>query len=1016
MADTVAEREDENGPPLPAETSITTPKRRGVSGWGSRGKQVEDEEQSDDGEDGEAEVAKRDIRPSPHSRREARSSVSCEDENENENEEDEDEDEQEEGEDWQDEEDADDEETKGKSLCIHCQQDESCDPSEEFEDPLECVACNAFSHFLCDQNANDSGGVKSSFDEETSQWRCPNCAAAGVESTDQPTQPNTPEERRSRPASSKEDAPRSLRRRKSSGTNEEDSNTMSTRRGTLNKRLDANPAHSSSENDEAASESASDEDVRQTNPTRRKLRFHGALAGGKRMHVTYASSPSTNELLVKIKGIDPAQLQKIVSAPPNPSNPTSHRRNQRARSTTENLGTPRPSTFPSTTSPTPLYTEQEAEQIKPYGGLITGPDADTSKTVPGANERLRFDKAKDQADKELKMRLMLTSANEPKPNSNGMRRMGEAERAAQGASKIECIHFGEFEIDTWYAAPYPEEYSKNRVLWICEFCLKYMNSEYVGWRHKLKCDTKHPPGNEIYRDGTISIFEIDGRKNPVYCQNLCLLAKLFLGSKTLYYDVEPFLFYVMTERDEKGMHFVGYFSKEKRSSSQNNVSCILTLPIHQRKGYGNLLIAFSYLLTRVEGKTGSPEKPFSDLGLVSYRNYWKLTLCYELLKQHEPLSVGDISRRTGMTSDDVICGLEALHALVRDPVTGVYAFRLDRKAYRAHIARWEAKNYVNLNPNALVWTAFILGRSQAAQLNDAPVQTIAPRPGEYSNEPEMDGDTEMADAEAAEAGAGAADDEKKSNGAPNGTNGTNETNGHFQVLEEGEMHSAARTHEDVGMTNGIADLSSVMPGVAPKSNPTQPGSEQPSPATKKTSSGILWKDPSDVAELSDSELVELSRLHHHPGIPPTRFEIVPQQPGATSSRRSRGGMSSANSRAKKRATLPFTPRTRVADTPRPTTTTRRARSKMADSFTANGSPDVAQEQSRETRDSSAISSGAAIPLATIHPTAAATPRSMGQATGAGVQVPATGSVLATNASPGENPAATTSESVVTSDV
>ena len=35
----------------------------------------------------------------------------------------------------------------------------------------------------------------------------------------------------------------------------------------------------------------------------------------------------------------------------------------------------------------------------------------------------------------------------------------------------------------------------------------------------------------------------------MYCQNLCLLAKLFLDHKTLYFDVEPFLFYVLTERD-----------------------------------------------------------------------------------------------------------------------------------------------------------------------------------------------------------------------------------------------------------------------------------------------------------------------------------------------------------------------------------------------------------------------------------------------------------------------------------
>ena len=38
----------------------------------------------------------------------------------------------------------------------------------------------------------------------------------------------------------------------------------------------------------------------------------------------------------------------------------------------------------------------------------------------------------------------------------------------------------------------------------------------------------------------------------VYCQSLCLLSKLFLDHKTLYYDVDPFLFYVLCERDAQG--------------------------------------------------------------------------------------------------------------------------------------------------------------------------------------------------------------------------------------------------------------------------------------------------------------------------------------------------------------------------------------------------------------------------------------------------------------------------------
>ncbi|KAF8794510.1 histone acetyltransferase KAT7-like [Argiope bruennichi] len=230
--------------------------------------------------------------------------------------------------------------------------------------------------------------------------------------------------------------------------------------------------------------------------------------------------------------------------------------------------------------------------------------------------------------------------------------------------RIHTLEMGRYEMDVWYTAPYPEEYQMLPKLYICEFCLKYMNSQTVLRRHVAKCIWRYPPGDEIYRKGNISFFEVDGQKNKTYCQNLCLLAKLFLDHKTLYFDVEPFLFYVMTESDNEGAHIIGYFSKEKNSFLNYNVSCILTLPPYQRQGYGRMLIDFSYLLSKTEEKVGSPEKPLSDLGLISYRSYWKSILLEYLSKfEGKGISIKDLSQETAITAYDIVSTLQALSLL-----------------------------------------------------------------------------------------------------------------------------------------------------------------------------------------------------------------------------------------------------------------------------------------------------------------------------------------------------------------
>ena len=105
---------------------------------------------------------------------------------------------------------------------------------------------------------------------------------------------------------------------------------------------------------------------------------------------------------------------------------------------------------------------------------------------------------------------------------------------------------------------------------------------------------------------------------------------------------------------------LGYFSKEKESCNNYNLSCILTLPHHMNHGYGRFLIDFSYLLSRTEGKTGSPEKPLSDLGLISYRNYWSSVILNKIskLNSQNEISIKDLSNKTGIQMNDIVSTLQ----------------------------------------------------------------------------------------------------------------------------------------------------------------------------------------------------------------------------------------------------------------------------------------------------------------------------------------------------------------------
>lgn len=200
----------------------------------------------------------------------------------------------------------------------------------------------------------------------------------------------------------------------------------------------------------------------------------------------------------------------------------------------------------------------------------------------------------------------------------------------------------------------------------------------------MRCGARHPPGDEIYRDGCLSVFEVQSATSPAYARRLCLLGKLFLDHKVLLRPPPSYAFYTLVKWQQGGgCELLGYFSKDL--AAPNTLACLLVLPPHQRKGYGALLVGLSYELARRAGTPGAPERPLSDLGLATYRGFWAsalLQLLAERARAREPVSVRELCALSGICEEDVLGSLRALKLLRY--AGGAHSIRLSTQLLAQH--------------------------------------------------------------------------------------------------------------------------------------------------------------------------------------------------------------------------------------------------------------------------------------------------------------------------------------------
>ena len=148
------------------------------------------------------------------------------------------------------------------------------------------------------------------------------------------------------------------------------------------------------------------------------------------------------------------------------------------------------------------------------------------------------------------------------------------------------------------------------------------------------------------------------------------------------------------------------------NSPFSTIACILTLPAYQRKGYGKFLIEFSYELSKIEKKVGSPEKPLSDLGQLSYGSYWSEILLSVLIDSgKEHLSIFDLCSLTSFKADDTIQTLQKLNLLKY--YSGNYLIYITDEAREKH-KKYQArkKHQKRVDPTKIHWTPYESGRKR----------------------------------------------------------------------------------------------------------------------------------------------------------------------------------------------------------------------------------------------------------------------------------------------------------------
>ncbi len=112
-------------------------------------------------------------------------------------------------------------------------------------------------------------------------------------------------------------------------------------------------------------------------------------------------------------------------------------------------------------------------------------------------------------------------------------------------------------------------------------------------------------------------------------------------------------------------------------------------------GYGRFIISLSYELSKKEEKIGSPEKPLSDLGKISYKSYWIEAILEIIEPYYGEITIKQISQLTSFTKEDIINSLKEVNML--NCYKGQHVVKYRAQSIKKYLAQFEKRRQKRKN-------------------------------------------------------------------------------------------------------------------------------------------------------------------------------------------------------------------------------------------------------------------------------------------------------------------------------